>query len=105
MTWSRARKTFEDFLRNFRGHPTETSVDGQLIYRDVLSNRRLPPTIDVVLDDIIAHDAALAKALRDQPNVYFPILEDAVKDVAKSLRGSAADASNAGSTRNSTTKK
>ena len=98
MTWSRARKTFEDFLRNFRGHPTETSVDGQLIYRDVLSNRRLPPTIDVVLDDIIAHDAALAKALRDQPNVYFPILEDAVKDVAKSLRGSAADASgNAGS--------
>ena len=97
VTWSRARKTFEDFLRNFRGHPTETSVDGQLIYRDVLSNRRLPPTIDVVLDDIIAHDAALAKALRDQPNVYFPILEDAVKDVAKSLRGSAAASGNAGS--------
>ena len=88
------------FPRNFRGHPTQTSVDGQLIYRDVLSNRRLPPTIDVVLDDIIAHDAALAKALRDQPNVYFPILEDALKDV-KSLRGSAGTLETRGRTRNS----
>ena len=40
----------------------------------------------VNLDDIIAHDAALAKALRDEPNKYFPILEDAVREVAKSLR-------------------
>ena len=89
ITPSRARKKFEDFLRNFRGHPNETSIDGQLIYRDVLSEGRVPGTIDVTLDDIIAHDAALAKALRDQPNVYFPILEDAVKKVAQSLRGGA----------------
>ena len=86
ITPSRARRKFEDFLRNFRGHPNETSVDGQLIYRDILSEGGLPPTIDVILDDIIAHDAALAKALRDQPNLYFPILEEAVKLVAKSLR-------------------
>ena len=89
ITPSRARKKFKDFLRNFRGHPNETSVDGQLIYRDVLSEGRVPETIDVTLDDIIAHDAALAKALRDQPNVYFQILEDAVKKVAQSLRGGA----------------
>jgi len=58
ITPSRARRKFEDFLRNFRGHPNETSVDGQLIYRDILSEGGLPPTIDVVLDDIISHDAA-----------------------------------------------
>ena len=46
ITPSRARMKFIEFLRNFRTHPDQVSVDGRVIYRDVLEDDVLPPTID-----------------------------------------------------------
>ena len=46
ITPSRARMKFIEFLRNFRTHPDQVSMDGRVIYRDVLEDDVLPPTID-----------------------------------------------------------
>jgi DNA replication licensing factor MCM5 len=49
-----------------------------------------PPTqLHVLMDDIIAHDAELAKEVRSAPNVYVALLEAAAVECIKSLRSEA----------------
>ncbi len=88
MTPSQARAKFVDFLRNFRSAPDASAPDGRLKYRDELDRATTPKDLKICFDDLIAHDAELARAMRMEPNDYLPILEEAVQDVLESLRPS-----------------
>jgi len=89
ITPGQARRTFADFFRNFRGAPTASYPDGRLVYRDALDQDQPPRELDVLMDDLIAHDPALAKELRAHPDVYHPVLEHAAVSVVESLRDEA----------------
>jgi hypothetical protein len=69
-----ATRKFVDFLRNFRGDPSPGRPDGETLYRDRLDADPPPPSLTVALDDIIAHDAELAAALRKNPAEYIPLV-------------------------------
>jgi DNA replication licensing factor MCM5 len=71
---SGATRKFTDFLRNFRGDPQPGRPDGETLYRDALDADPPPPTLTVALDDLIAHDAELAAALRTNPAEYLPLV-------------------------------
>jgi hypothetical protein len=71
---SAATRKFIDFLRNFRGDPSPGRPDGETLYRDRLDADPPPPSLTVALDDIIAHDAELAAALRKNPAEYIPLV-------------------------------
>jgi DNA replication licensing factor MCM5 len=86
VTPSQAKLKFVDFLRNFRSAPDANAVDGRLKYRDALDQVNLPKDVKICFDDLIAHDGELARELRMKPNEYLPILEEAVVEVAESVR-------------------
>ena len=44
-----------------------------------------PRALTVCFDDLIAHDAELAREVREKPNEYLPIMEEAVADVVESF--------------------
>jgi hypothetical protein len=74
VTRSSATRKFIDFLRNFRGDPSPGRPDGETLYRDRLDADPPPNSITVSLDDLIAHDADLAAALRKNPAEYIPLV-------------------------------
>jgi len=86
VTPSQAKLKFVDFLRNFRSAPDANAVDGRLKYRDALDQVNLPKDVKICFDDLIEHDGELARELRMKPNEYLPILEEAVVEVAESVR-------------------
>jgi hypothetical protein len=77
VTRSTATRKFIDFLRNFRGDPAPGRPDGETLYRDRLVVDPPPNSITVSLDDLIAHDADLAAALRKNPAEYVPLVRAA----------------------------
>ena len=77
VTRASAARKFIDFLRNFRGDPSPGRPDGETLYRDRLDADPPPNSITVSLDDLIAHDADLAAALRKNPAEYIPLVCDA----------------------------
>ena len=85
VTPSQARSKFRDFLRNFRSAPDANATDGRYSYRDALDQSTTPRALTVCFDDLIAHDAELARELREKPNEYLPIMEEAVADVVESF--------------------
>ena len=85
MTPSQARSKFRDFLRNFRSAPDANATDGRYSYRDALDQSTTPRALTVCFDDLIAHDAELAREVREKPNEYLPIMEEAVADVVESF--------------------
>ena len=74
VTRASAARKFIDFLRNFRGDPSPGRPDGETLYRDRLDADPPPNSITVSLDDLIAHDADLAAALRKNPAEYLPLV-------------------------------
>jgi len=89
ITPGQARRKFADFFRNFRGAPTAEFPDGRLVYRDRLDQDQPPAELVVLMDDVIAHDAELGKELREHPDVYVPVLEQAAVATVESLRDEA----------------
>ena len=85
VTPSQARSKFRDFLRNFRSAPDANATDGRYSYRDALDQSTTPRALTVCFDDLIAHDAELAREVREKPNEYLPIMEEAVADVVESF--------------------
>ena len=85
VTPSQARSKFRDFLRNFRSAPDANATDGRYSYRDALDQSTTPRALTVCFDDLIAHDAELAREMREKPNEYLPIMEEAVADVVESF--------------------
>jgi DNA replication licensing factor MCM5 len=77
VTRASATRKFIDFLRNFRGDPAPGRPDGETLYRDRLVVDPPPNSITVSLDDLIAHDADLAAALRKNPAEYVPLVRAA----------------------------
>ncbi len=69
-----AQRKFIDFLRNFRGEPSPGRTDGETVYRDRLDSDPPPATLTVQLEDLIAHDAELADALKKNPRLYVPLV-------------------------------
>ena len=72
-TRNNAQRKFIDFLRNFRGLPQRGNPDGMLVYRDMLDQDPAPASLSVSLDDIIAHDKELGKAVKEHPGDYLPL--------------------------------
>ncbi len=85
VTPSQARSKFRDFLRNFRSAPDANATDGRYSYRDALDQSTTPRALTVCFDDLIAQDAELAREVREKPNEYLPIMEEAVADVVESF--------------------
>ena len=69
-----AQRKFIDFLRNFRGDPSPGRTDGETVYRDRLDSDPPPKTLTVELEDLIAHDAELADALKKNPRQFVPLV-------------------------------
>lgn len=69
-TLQNPEELFQDFLRTYL-------ADGELKYRKKLGNVALTGSRSIVIDfeDLIAHDAALARLILDKPDEYFEYLD------------------------------